>query len=423
MNSSLSISNIDNATILWFSITTPTSISSFAPLTALSTSSTSNYFTMIDNIGNIFYCDISNTYAPIQPQLHFSLSTYNRGIVNAICMNGSNVIIASNSGIYWSNNNGYTFTMSQLYDNIGNTTPINVAYELLSIQGQYLVAGSFTGGVLISYDNGEHWFDTYMVNGADVNGVTTLSLVPMIENGSITALSIACSNTNTSTTTGILYAGNVSIVPPYIPPTPPEPPIPPIPEHDICFGKGTLIYTDQGYIEIEKIICDYHSIKGEPIQCITETYPNNDHFCLCVKEDAIAPGVPNRETIITKEHIIYNPLDDKGYTAMWYYLNPLYIGKIVKIDMTDFRMHLLGNKFYNVLLNKHMSMMANNMLVETLDPNNIVAKLYMLKKYTNNNKTMNMNMNMNKLNLNIDAQLSLAKKQYEYKRKKCIELI
>lgn len=34
------------------------------------------------------------------------------------------------------------------------------------------------------------------------------------------------------------------------------------------------------------------------------------------------------------------------------------------------------DKLYNVLMNKYTTIMVNNMEVETLDPNNPVAKLY-----------------------------------------------
>jgi hypothetical protein len=64
-----------------------------------------------------------------------------------------------------------------------------------------------------------------------------------------------------------------------------------------------------------------------------------------------------------------------------------------------------GEVLYNVLLDKHSKMIVNNLIVETLDPSNIVAKLY------NGNYTPK---EFNKLSVEISTAVAKDdKKQYE----------
>lgn len=141
-----------------------------------------------------------------------------------------------------------------------------------------------------------------------------------------------------------------------------------IPNIPICFLAGTPVLTDQGEISIEKIDIKKHTINGEKIVAITESIPD-DSYLICIEKNSLAYNVPNRRTIISKDHKI---MCDKQLVRAEYLIQ--YIPTIYKIPYNK-------EKVYNVLLNSHSTMSVNNMIVETMNPNNPLAKVY-LGNYT-----------------------------------------
>jgi hypothetical protein len=125
----------------------------------------------------------------------------------------------------------------------------------------------------------------------------------------------------------------------------------------VCFLKGTPVETDQGEIEIDKLLPDVNTIKGKRIIKIVETHGTPTCLCL-IKKDQLSPNVPNKDTVITKWHkVIYN-------------------GTLVKA-MNLPGIHVCqynGETLYNVLMDEHETMVVNGMTVETLDPNHEIAK-------------------------------------------------
>jgi hypothetical protein len=143
---------------------------------------------------------------------------------------------------------------------------------------------------------------------------------------------------------------------------PPEPPtLPPI--SNICFPAGTPIKTDQGIFPIEKLHRNKHTINQQPIQHITKTitqYP----YLICFDKNALGPNVPSEKTTMTKQHKI---LFKGRYVAAEKFLS--LSKKVTKIKYN-------GELLYNVLLANYGTLQVNNLVCETLHPDNLIAKLY-----------------------------------------------
>lgn len=139
---------------------------------------------------------------------------------------------------------------------------------------------------------------------------------------------------------------------------------PPIPTVPICFPAGTFVLTDQGEVAIQNINKKVHTINGQEIVAVTETI-SPDPYLICIEKHSLGPQVPNRRTLISKEHKVM--CDHKMVSAE--YLAE-YIPTIHKVCYGR-------EKLYNVLLREHSTMHVHNLKVETLHPENVLAKLYM----------------------------------------------
>jgi hypothetical protein len=130
----------------------------------------------------------------------------------------------------------------------------------------------------------------------------------------------------------------------------------------ICFPAGTPVTTDQGIIAIEKLNPSKHTIRRKEIVAITQTRPLHKYI-VSIEKDALSANVPSQTTEISKEHKVF------------------YKGTMVKAkDLVEMcegvnRIPYNGAVLYNVLLKKHDKMMVNNLICETLDPRNIMAKI------------------------------------------------
>jgi uncharacterized delta-60 repeat protein len=147
------------------------------------------------------------------------------------------------------------------------------------------------------------------------------------------------------------------------PPFPP--PIPPIPTPvvPICFPAGTPVLTDQGYIAIEEINPEINTINNKPIIAITKTITNDDKI-VCFEKNSLGKNMPSQRTYISVNHgILYNKRFMQAKE---------FIGKIRGVYYKEYN----GEYLYNVLMEKHYWMTVNDIKVETLNPNNIIAKLY-----------------------------------------------
>jgi len=139
---------------------------------------------------------------------------------------------------------------------------------------------------------------------------------------------------------------------------------------DICFPSGTPIKTDQGVIAIEKINPDIHTIRKKPIVDITKTI-TLDKYLVKFKKNALGINYPNKNTLMSKEHmILYKGKLSKAKT---------FLGNFEKVVRVKYN----GEILYNVLMEEHSLIHVNNLLCETLHPENIIAKLFTKKcKYS-----------------------------------------
>ena len=138
-----------------------------------------------------------------------------------------------------------------------------------------------------------------------------------------------------------------------------------LPISNICFPAGTKIETNQGKIAIEKIDPKVHRIRNRKITHITRTI-TKDKYLVCIEKDALGNNIPSEETRISKYHrILY-----KGKMVR----AKDFVGKIENIRKVRYN----GEVLYNVLMEEEDKMVVNNLICETLDPLNGIAKLYKL---------------------------------------------
>lgn len=132
---------------------------------------------------------------------------------------------------------------------------------------------------------------------------------------------------------------------------------------NICFPAGTPIQTDQGLVNIDKLQPTNYTIGGKAIQHITQTV-TLDPYLIRFEPNALGYNIPNETTIMTKDHHIF--FHDQLVPA-YRFLD--YSDKVKKVKYS-------GEVLYNVLLAQHGTMLVNNMVCETLHPENVIAKLY-----------------------------------------------
>lgn len=132
---------------------------------------------------------------------------------------------------------------------------------------------------------------------------------------------------------------------------------------NICFLAGVPITTNQGNIPIEQINPDVHTIRNKKIIGITQTITQDKHL-VCFEKDAFGPNIPSHKTIISKNHNIF------------------YNGKMTKakqfVGLNDkiYNIKYNGEVLYNVLMEESDKMVVNNLICETLNPENGIAKAY-----------------------------------------------
>jgi Hint domain len=132
---------------------------------------------------------------------------------------------------------------------------------------------------------------------------------------------------------------------------------------NVCFQEKTLIKTDQGIVQIDKLDPEINTINNKKILAVTRTI-SLDKYLVCFEKDSLGKNYPKKSTVVTKQHKI------------------LYRGKLIEAE--NFIGHFVGVKkvkytgevLYNILMEKHELISVNNLVCETLHPQNIVAKLY-----------------------------------------------
>ncbi len=129
----------------------------------------------------------------------------------------------------------------------------------------------------------------------------------------------------------------------------------------ICLVSGTPILTDQAIVPIDKIDTSIHTISNQRIVAVTKAI-TPEHNLICFEKNSMAINCPTKRTIMTPGHeVLY-----KGKLVQAKH----FVGKLDGVHTVPYD----GKVVYNVLLEKRGLMSVNNMIVETLNPENKVAK-------------------------------------------------
>lgn len=238
-------------------------------------------------------------------------------------------------------NMGYTPYTIQNINIAGGVPSLNQTYTISGHQGDALKSGLISGL-------------SYSILQIDTN---IPSLYPTITMNTTTG-SIS---TTLETTLGIytLYVRNEgSYNTTTVNLTVTEPPNTPI-----CFPAGTLVLTDQGEVPIDKLDIKTHTISTKSIVAVTRTITLDNHL-ICIEKNSLGYNVPNRKTIISKNHKIM--VDKKMMEAE----------RLVQYVPTIYKIPYDKQILYNVLLEDYSVMTIHNLVVETLHPNNVIAKIY-----------------------------------------------
>ena len=133
----------------------------------------------------------------------------------------------------------------------------------------------------------------------------------------------------------------------------------------VCFARNTLVETDQGEVKIQCINSNYHTIDNEHILGVTRSY-NTDGLIICIEKDAFGKNKPNRDMYVSHYHKIQ---DNDGKYRRVHELMKKYSHKMLVVPHGD-------RVLFNILCDKYISYKVNGCRVESLHPNDDVAKLY-----------------------------------------------
>ena len=164
---------------------------------------------------------------------------------------------------------------------------------------------------------------------------------------------------------------------------------------NICFPRGTPISTNQGIVPIEKLNPSIHTIRNKKIVAITKTITQEKHL-VCFEKNALGENIPSQKTVMTRNHrVFYN---GKMIEAK------KFIDKVENVNNINYS----GEILYNVLMEKSDKMLVNNLICETLDPENCVAKLY---TYFKDFKPSEQQMVLKKVNEYAETKFQLPSKK------------
>lgn len=134
---------------------------------------------------------------------------------------------------------------------------------------------------------------------------------------------------------------------------------------NICFLGDALVQTDQGKIPIKNITCN-NTIFGLKVHSLVKV-KNIYNYMILFKKNSLGPNIPSIDTFVSKNHLIF--------------VNNTFIKAISLVNGKNIIKKIRGQDImYNLLFNKYYAMIVNNMIVETLDPKNKLAKKYLTKK-------------------------------------------
>ena len=131
----------------------------------------------------------------------------------------------------------------------------------------------------------------------------------------------------------------------------------------ICFLADTIVNTDQGKMKIQDIDPSVNTIDNKKILHITKTLSDEKELVL-IKKNALGENQPDRDLVTTKRHRIF------------YKKNLCEAFDLVGVSKGVKTIPYKGEYLYNILMENWELIEVQNIPVETLHPDNIIAKLY-----------------------------------------------
>ena len=133
-------------------------------------------------------------------------------------------------------------------------------------------------------------------------------------------------------------------------------------QSNICFPDNTPVNTDQGLIMIQKLDINKNTINNKKIVSVTNTRQECSYL-IQIKKNALGKNTPSQTTLITKDHkLVY-------HNDMVCAKDLLYLRGVSKVAYNGCILH-------NVLMEEYETMVINNMTVETLHPDTLIAQIY-----------------------------------------------
>jgi len=128
-------------------------------------------------------------------------------------------------------------------------------------------------------------------------------------------------------------------------------------------SEKSQIVTDQGIIPIQSIDTQYHTIDNKKIIALIHT-KLRDKFLVCFKKHSLSRNYPNGNTIMTGE----NKIEFRGM----FIESCKFVGLFPNVTYVTYN----GETIYNIIISEPCKIIVNNIVCETLHPNNPIAKLY-----------------------------------------------
>jgi hypothetical protein len=361
--------------VTWVRYTSGTLVNTPLNYSSVSSDATGLKLIAAVNGGRIFYSStvtLGNTTAT-WTQSNASILSWDTVASNSSGVNA--IAIVNGGGLYYSSDSGATWTLS-------TSAPQTAAWNSVTSDatGRFVFASIAGGGIYYSNSGGSgSWVQT-QAPIANWTGVATSvdgTLVVGTINGggiyySINNTSDYSSSTWLTTAAPSLNWASISVTSNYYGYVLAavinggvmytlysfKPNVP------VCFVKGTPILVDQGIIPIESIDHNTHTINGNKIVAVTKTISIDDYL-VCFYKHSLGINKPNRDTIMSRDHKIRY----KGKMIEAEKFIGLQFENVKKVKYN-------GDTLYNILMEEASTINVNNLICETLDPNNIVAKLY-----------------------------------------------
>jgi hypothetical protein len=127
--------------------------------------------------------------------------------------------------------------------------------------------------------------------------------------------------------------------------------------------EKTRIVTDQGIIPIQNINIECHTIDNKKIIALIHT-PLHNKFLVCFQKHSLSRNYPNGNTLMTGE----NRIEFRGM----FIKSCKFVGLFPNVTYVLYN----GEVIYNIIISEHSKIIVNNLVCETIHPNNPIAKLY-----------------------------------------------